>query len=129
MGETIDDSHIPTEIASKVGLTRKRIDTARKASSTTIPFSAYGENNKVSHVTPYDEAVANEELEARKEQFTLLYRVLRRIPSVEALVIRKRFLEYVSLSYRQLGDYLKCSHETVRKIERKGLDRLHSLLS
>lgn len=118
---------LDTAKASEAGLTQKRIDTALKASRNIIPFELNDEHGTVSHATPHEEAVVNEEIEIQKERNELICGALRLIPSDEAFVIEKRFFGGV-LSYRQLSSKLQCSHETVRKIEQRGLDRVKAIL-
>lgn len=117
-----------SDMAARTGLTQRRVRTAHKALSCILPIGDdNGSNDTVpdwhfqaDSACPHDEAVRNEESE-------LIHGVLRLLPSEEAQVIKRRYLEE-GLSYRQLSVAMRCSHETVRKLEKKGLNRMKAIL-
>ena len=123
------DEHAYTdkEVIAKTGLTQRRINTARKALKCILPLSIDGTDDTVSGFRLRTDSVCPHEEAVRSEENELIKGVLRLLPCDESLVIRKRYLEDGS-SYRQLAIELDCSHETVRKIESRGLSRLQSIL-
>lgn len=120
------------ELVSKTGLTKKRIDTARKADSCTVSYhngeADISEHEDRSAPCPFQNAAENEDKEVLKG-------ILKMLPPEEAAVIRARFLDPAleRTGYRKLGgklgfesgDKKEWSHEKVRQIEKKALARLN----
>lgn len=117
-------------VLSVSGLTEARYKAVKKAQQVRCIAADPGEvaglkelERRETHMEPIDYAIQNENTE-------LIRSVVGLLPEDEADIIRRRYFctSIFVPSYRAIAKELNCSHEQVRKVEQRGLQRLKEIL-